>query len=33
MTKMIVTPAGDYVHPMDYVRRRRWTAPATPHQR
>jgi hypothetical protein len=33
MTKMIVTPAGEYVHPMDHVRRRRWTAPATPHQR
>jgi hypothetical protein len=27
MTEMIKTPAGDYIHPLDYVRGRRWAAP------
>jgi hypothetical protein len=26
MTKMIQTPSGDYIHPQDFVRRRRWVA-------
>ena len=33
MTKMIETRAGQYTHPQDYIRRRRWTAITTPHQR
>ncbi len=24
MTKMIQTASGDYIHPQDFVRRRRW---------
>jgi len=26
MTEMIKTPAGDYIHPQDFTRRRRWAA-------
>jgi hypothetical protein len=33
MSKMITTPSGEQMHPQDYVRRRRWTAMTTPHQR
>jgi hypothetical protein len=29
MTKMIQTPSGDYVHPQDFVRRRRWAGSRT----
>ncbi len=28
MTEMITTPAGDYIHPQDFTRRRRWAAPS-----
>ena len=27
MTEMIKTPSGDYIHPQDYTRRRRWAGP------
>ncbi len=27
MTEMIRTTSGEYVHPLDYVRGRRWSAP------
>jgi hypothetical protein len=30
MTGMIRTAAGDYIHPLDIVGRRRWVAPAPP---
>ena len=33
MTRMIQTPSGDYVHPQDFVHRRRWTRIATPRPR
>jgi hypothetical protein len=33
MGKMIQTPSGDYVHPQDFVRRRRWTPIAAPEPR
>jgi hypothetical protein len=26
MTVLIQTPSGDYVHPRDFVRRRRWAS-------
>ena len=29
MTKMIKTAAGDYTHPQDFVRRRRWAGSST----
>jgi hypothetical protein len=29
MTGMIQTPAGDYIHPLDYVHRRRWAGSRT----
>jgi hypothetical protein len=32
MTDMIRTRAGDYVHPLDHVRRRRWRAAAPPRR-
>jgi hypothetical protein len=32
MTKMIQTPSGHYIHPQDYVQRRRW-ASASPRPR
>ena len=33
MTKMIKAPSGEYMHPQDFVRRRRWAAVTSPHQR
>ena len=33
MSKMITTPSGDYIHPQDYVRRRRWASPSAPRPR
>jgi len=31
MTEMIQTPSGDYIHPGDFVRRRRWAGgPSSP---
>ena len=31
MTEMTQTPSGDYVHPRDFTRRRRWaSAPLSP---
>jgi hypothetical protein len=33
MGKMIQTPSGDYVHPQDFVRRRRWAPIAAPDGR
>ena len=33
MNKMIPTASGDYIHPQDYVQRRRWAASVTPGRR
>ena len=33
MTRMTETPSGDYIHPKDFVRRRRWAAPTAVEQR
>ena len=30
MRKLIQTESGDYMHPYDFVQRRRWAAVATP---
>ena len=30
MTKMIKAPSGEYMHPQDFVRRRRWAARPPP---
>ena len=33
MTRMIQAPSGEYTHPQDHIRRRRWAAVAAPRQR
>jgi hypothetical protein len=33
MNKMIQTSTGDYIHPQDFVQRRRWAAIVTPRPR